>query len=56
MTKTKVKLEEFVSKANFGDPNFVPKMERAITLTKRVVKKKKGVKRSGKAQTFSEAI
>ena len=50
LTKTKVKLEEFVSKANFADPNFVPKMERAITLTKRVVKKKKGGKRSGKAK------
>ena len=50
LTKTKVKLEEFVSKANFADPNFVPKMERAIKLTKRVVKKKKGGKRSGKAK------
>jgi len=50
LTKTKVKLEGFVSKANIADPNFVPKMERAISLTKRVVKKKKGGKRSGKAK------
>ena len=50
VTKTKVKLEGFVSKANIADPNFVPKMERAISLTKRVVKKKKGGKRSGKAK------
>ena len=50
LTKTKVKLEGFVSKANITDPNFVPKMERAISLTKRVVKKKKGGKRSGKAE------
>ena len=49
LTKTKVKLGEFMARANTADPNFVPKMEKALTLT-RAIKKKKGGKSSGKAK------
>ena len=38
-----------MANANTADPNFVPKMERALTLT-RAIKKKKGGKSSGKAK------
>ena len=38
-----------MARANTADPNFVPKMEQALTLT-RAIKKKKGGKSSGKAK------
>ena len=39
-----------MANANTTDPNFVPKMERALTLTREVIKKKKGGKQFGKAK------